>query len=139
MLKRQNAIPHPGATSPTSNVLFPEALAKGCTFQTNLQKSVRPVLYLSFFKYIRCYISLNQFFCLVLLFPNYFRYIIVFISVWLCRIHFAIKMPYGCVIPPFAITIAMRLCHFRSLIFLFKVCKTPELGGAKVCFPFALF
>ena len=76
------------------------------------------------FKYIHCYISLNRFFCLVLLFTKYFRYIIVFIPVWLCRLQFAIKMPYACVIPPFVITIAMRLCHFRSLIFLFKVCKT---------------
>ena len=61
------------------------------------------------FKYIDCYISLNRFFCLVLLFTKYFRYIIVFIPVWLCRLQFAIKMPYACVIPPFAITIAMRL------------------------------
>jgi hypothetical protein len=35
--------------------------------------------------YIHCYISLNQFFGLVLLFTKYFRYIIIFISVWLCR------------------------------------------------------
>ena len=91
------------------------------------------------FKYIHCYISFNRFFCLVLLFTKYFRYISVFIPMWLCLLQFAIKMPYVCVIPPFAITIAMRLCHFRSLIFLFKVCKTHELGGAKVCFPFGLF
>jgi len=33
----------------------------------------------------------------------------------------------------------MCLCHFRSLIFLFKVCKIAELGTAKACFPFAFF